>query len=180
MCSFLDWSKKSRDQTDSLGYRIREATDKDLPALEWEGEFSRFRLVYRRAMKEAKKGRQVLLVADYNKLIVGQIFVLFSTVHADPRPVPYTGYLYSFRVKPAFRNQGIGSSLIMRAEETLLDRACRRILIGCAKENLDAKRLYERHGYEVIAEDPGEWSFIDHENQIQKVVEPTFIMEKIV
>jgi ribosomal protein S18 acetylase RimI-like enzyme len=129
-------------------------------------------------MKEAEMGRQTLLVAECSKNIVGQLFVLFNTVHADPRPIPYTGYLYSFRVKPEFRNQGIGSQLINRAEEMLLERAYQRVLIGVAKINDRARQLYERHGYEIIAEDPGEWSFVDHENQIQKVVEPTYIMEK--
>ncbi|OGO16039.1 MAG: hypothetical protein A2Z14_03570 [Chloroflexi bacterium RBG_16_48_8] len=178
MCSYPNWLKRQEDKADLVTVKIREATEKDLPSLEWGGEFSRFRLVYRRAMKEAKRGRQALLVADCNRNIVGQIFVLFSTVHADPRPVPYTGYLYSFRVKSEFRNRGIGRSLIERAEEILLERAFRRVLIGVVKENLDARRLYERYGYQVIAEDPGEWSFIDHENQIQRVVEPTYIMEK--
>lgn len=179
MRSYPNWSKRQKDKVDDPKCRIREATDKDLPALEWGGEFSRFRLVYRRAMKEARKGRQTLLVAEYNKTIVGQLFILFSTVHADPHPIPYTGYLYSFRVKPEYRNQGIGGSLIESAEEILQERAFRRVLIGVAKINEGARRLYERHGYSIIAEDPGEWSFIDHENQIQKVVEPTYIMEKI-
>ena len=163
---------------DRIKYRIRVATKKDLPAMEWDGEYSHFRLVYRRAMKEADRGRQTLLVADWNANIIGQIFVLYSTVNADPRPVPYTGYLYSFRVKPEFRNLGIGSALIEKAEEILLEKAFRRVLIGVAKENHDAQRLYERHGYEVIADDPGEWSYIDHRNQVQNVNEATFIMEK--
>jgi ribosomal protein S18 acetylase RimI-like enzyme len=176
---FQNWSKKQKDNTNGPKYRIREARERDLPALEWGGEFSHFRLVYRRAMKEAKQGRQILLVAEYDKNIVGQLFVLFNTIHADPRPIPYTGYLYSFRVKPEFRNQGIGGSLIRTAEEILVDRAFQRVLIGVAKINDSARRLYERFGYEVIAEDPGEWSFIDHKNQIQRVIEPTYIMEKL-
>lgn len=167
-----------KDETDRFNFRIRVATEKDLPAMEWEGEYSHFRLVYRRAMKDADRGRQMLLVADWNANIIGQIFILYNTVNADPRPVPYTGYLYSFRVKPEFRNLGIGSALIDKAEEILLEKAFCRVLIGVAKENLDARRLYERHGYQIIADDPGEWSYIDHTNQLQNVSEPTFIMEK--
>jgi ribosomal protein S18 acetylase RimI-like enzyme len=178
MRSYPDWSKKQKDKTEEPIVQIREATERDLPALEWGGEFSRFRLVYQRALKEANRGRQTLLVAECSDNIVGQLFVLFNTVHADPRPIPYTGYLYSFRVKPQFRNQGIGGLLITRAEEILLERDFRRVLIGVAKINDGARRLYERLGYRIIAEDPGEWSFVDHENQIQRVVEPTYIMEK--
>jgi ribosomal protein S18 acetylase RimI-like enzyme len=178
MHSYPNWSKRQKDETEDLIVQIREATEKDLPSLEWGGEFSRFRLVYQRALREAKRGRQMLLVAECGDDIVGQLFVLFNTVHADPRPVPYTGYLYSFRVKPPFRNQGIGGLLIARAEDILLERDFRRVLIGVAKNNDGARRMYERHGYSIIAEDPGEWSFVDHENQIQRVVEPTYIMEK--
>jgi ribosomal protein S18 acetylase RimI-like enzyme len=167
------------DEMGKFNFYIREAVEADLPALEWDGEYERFRLVYRRAMKEAKKGRQVLLLADYNDLIVGQIFILLNTVTADPRPQPYTGYLYSFRVKSDFRNQGIGSSLIENAEAVLMERSFRRVLIGVAKENHDARRLYQRHGYKVVADDPGEWSFVDHHQQVQHVVEPTYIMEKL-
>ena len=167
------------DEKRKLKFCIREAVETDLPALEWDGEYERFRLVYRRAMTEAKKGRQVLLLADYNNLIVGQIFILLNTVNADPRPQPYTGYLYSFRVKTDYRNQGIGSSLIENAENVLLERSFRRVLIGVAKENRDARRLYQRHGYKIVADDPGEWTFIDHNRQVQHVVEPTFILEKV-
>jgi ribosomal protein S18 acetylase RimI-like enzyme len=178
MCSYPNWSKTQKDETDRFKYQIRDATEKDLPAMEWEGEYSHFRLVYRRAMRDANKGRQTLLVADLNSNIVGQIFVLYNTVNADPRSIPCTGYLYSFRVKPEFRNLGIGSALIEKAEENLLERAFRRVLIGVAKVNHDARRLYERHGYQIIADDPGEWSYIDHTNQVQNIIEPTFIMEK--
>jgi len=82
-------------------------------------------------------------------------------------------------LKNDLRNQGIGSSLIDSAEYVLLDRSFRRVLIGVAKVNDDARRLYQRHGYQIVAEDPGEWSFIDHNNQVQQVVEPTYIMEKV-
>ena len=172
-------SSEPIDEQNIFDFCIREAVEADLPALEWGGEYERFRLVYRRAMKEAAKGHQVLLIADYQDLIVGQIFILLNTVTADPRPQPYTGYLYSFRVKTDYRNQGIGSSLIENAETVLLERSFRRVLIGVAKDNQDARRLYQRHGYRIVADDPGEWSFIDHNRQVQHVVEPTFIMEKI-
>ncbi len=43
---------------------IREARAEDLPALEWEGEYRRYRLVYQRAYAEALRGRRILLVAE--------------------------------------------------------------------------------------------------------------------
>ena len=57
-------------------------------------------------------------------------------------------------------------------------RAFQRVLIGVAKDNQSALRLYERLEYQIITEDPGEWSFVDHENKVREIVEPTFILEK--
>ena len=157
---------------------IRIATSSDLPALEWEGEFRRFRRLYQRAMNEARRGRRILLVADMDGILIGQIFVQLHTVPADPKRIPRTAYLYSFRVRSEYRNLGIGSSLVLKAEESLRKKAFQRALIGVAKDNPGALRLYQRLGYEILSEDPGEWSFVDHKNRVQSIVEPTYILEK--
>ena len=159
-------------------FEIRTATNNDLPGLEWEGEYRRYRQIYRRALNEANRGRRILLVADMEGKLIGQIFIQLHTVSADPKRIPRTAYLYSFRVRPEYRNMGIGSSLVTMAEDTLREKAFHRALIGVAKENLDALRLYQRLGYEILAEDPGEWSFVDDENRLRTIVEPTYILEK--
>jgi ribosomal protein S18 acetylase RimI-like enzyme len=162
----------------TLSFIIRTANSNDLPALEWEGEFRRFRRLYQRAMNEARRGRRILLVADLDGKLIGQIFVQLHTVPADPKRIPKTAYLYSFRVRPEYRNLGIGSSLVINAEEELRKKAFQRALIGVAKDNPGAMRLYQRLGYEFLTEDPGEWSFVDHKNRVQNIVEPTFVLEK--
>lgn len=159
-------------------FKIRNATKDDLLALEWDGEYRIFRRLYRRAMNEAMQGRRILLVADLEGRPIGQIFIQLHTVPADPLKLPKTGYFYSFRVRPEYRNMGIGSTLISRAEGALRMRAFQRVLIGVAKDNQSALRLYQRRGYQIITEDPGEWSFVDHENKLREIVEPTFILEK--
>ena len=164
--------------TKAPSFIIRIATSSDLPALEWEGEFRKFRRLYQRAMNEARRGRRILLVADMDGRLIGQIFVQLHTVPADPKRIPKTAYLYSFRVRPEFRNLGIGSSLVINAEEALRKKAFHRALIGVSKDNSGAMRLYQRLGYEILAEDPGEWSFVDHNNRVQNIIEPTFILEK--
>jgi ribosomal protein S18 acetylase RimI-like enzyme len=175
------WSsylRKLEMASESSQVIIREVNEDDLSALEWEGEYSHFRLIYQRAMLESRKGRQILLVAEANNRIVGQLFIQLNSVRADPKPQPYTAYLYSFRVRPGLRNKGIGSALIKYAEETLRELAYRRALIAAAKTNPGARRLYERHGYAVIAEDAGAWSFVDDLNRIHQITEPSYIMEK--
>ena len=159
---------------------IRHLREKDLRAIEWDGEYAHYRRIYARAFREARRGHQILYIAEYGSAIIGQIFIQLNGVQSDPQPQPYTAYLYSFRVKPQYRNMGGGSALIRMAERELSDRSYHRILIGVAKHNSLARRLYERHGYHIIGEDPGRWSYLDHKNRIQHVVEPTFILEKII
>lgn len=172
----MSWLESMRDD---LSFRIREATEADLSGLEWEGAYRQYRHLYQNSMKEAKKGRRILLVSEAEHKLIGQIFILLHTIPADPLKLSATGYLYSFRVRSEYRNLGIGTSLMRSAEKNLRRLAFRRVLIGVAKENRDARRLYERLGYKILADDPGEWSFIDDENSERFVNEPTYIMEKI-
>jgi ribosomal protein S18 acetylase RimI-like enzyme len=162
---------------EALLYRIRPATEGDLAALEWEGEFRRFRRLYRAAFEDSRRGERALLVAEVGRRVVGQIFVQFEgTLVGDPDT---TGYLYAFRVRPSYRNQGIGSALVSEAERLLLAEGLTRAVIAVGKTNEPALRLYQRLGYRRFGEDPGEWSYIDDHGRIQDVFEPAFLLEKI-
>jgi ribosomal-protein-alanine N-acetyltransferase len=157
---------------------IREATEADLTALEWEGRYKHFRRLYRRAMNEAQKGRRILLVAEVDDQIIGQLFVQLQSRAGRLADGNTTGYLYSFRVRPEHRNRGVGSALLSRAEQALREHGFERAVIAVAKENERARRMYESHGYKFVAEDPGEWSYLDHEGNLQRVSEPAEIMQK--
>ncbi len=157
---------------------VRPAQRADLPALEWEGRYKHYRGLYRRAMDEADKGRGMLLVAEIAGRVVGQIFLQYRGGPATVKDTSTSGYLYSFRVRPEFRNQGVGTRLIERAETELRRAGLRRVLIAVAKENQGALRLYRRLGYSAYAEDPGEWSYIDHQGRLRRVIEPAFVLEK--
>ena len=162
----------------SVPVAIRAATEADLPALEWGGEFSRFRRVYRRAMADARQGRRLLLLAESDGSIIGQIFIQFSAGRYAKLRGIRTAYLYAFRVKPRHRNRGVGTRLTEVAEDLVRQRGFRRAVISVARVNLAAQRLYERLGYRVFAEDPGEWSYVDHTGRTHKIQEPAFLMEK--
>lgn len=160
------------------GLQIREATEFDLSALEWDGEYIHFRRVYQEAMKEVKKGRRVIFIAEADTEHIGQIFVnLFSTWRNAVLGLR-TGYLHSFRVKPAYRNRGVGRMLIQTAENFLISRDFQRVVISVARNNYGALRLYQQLGYEIFCDDPGRWSFLNHLNQIQHVAEPALILQK--
>ena len=157
---------------------IRLATAADLKTLEWDGEYTYYRRLFRRAIDEAERGRRVLLLAEIGDQVVGQIFVQLMTRATFSTQRASSGYLYAFRVKPPYRNRGVGSHLLHAAEDKLESQGFRRAVISVAKSNLAAKRLYERAGYVVFTVDPGEWSYLDHEGQLREVLEPAFVMEK--
>lgn len=157
---------------------IRRAEENDLPALEWEGEFAHYRRLYHHAMNEAKRGRRILLVAETDGLLVGQIFIQFSSGRSELADGTRSGYLYSFRVRPEYRSMGIGSSLMKEAERILRQQAFRRAVIAVARDNIGAQKLYEDRGYARFAEDPGEWSYVDHKGEPQEVHEPAYLYQK--
>ncbi|MFQ5942138.1 MAG: GNAT family N-acetyltransferase [Anaerolineales bacterium] len=157
---------------------IRLATTEDLRALEWDGEYAHYRRLFKRAIDEARHGRRILLLAEIDDQLVGQIFIQLTIRAAFSTRGASSGYFYAFRVKPAFRNQGVGSSLLQKAEDNLAIRGFHRAVISVAKRNFAARRLYERAGYSVFAEDPGEWSYVDHKGKLRQVREPAFVLEK--
>jgi ribosomal protein S18 acetylase RimI-like enzyme len=165
---------------ETLSYRIREVRENDLHALEWEGEFTHFRRLYRQALDEAKLGKRILLVVENEGEIVGQIFIHLKSKWNQHFTPDRTGYLHSFRVKPRFRMMGIGTSLLQEAEEMLLDYGFSRAIISVAKDNIPARQMYEKLGYAIFAEDPGEWSYFDDNGVLQHVIEPSFILAKII
>ncbi len=158
--------------------RIRPAVPGDLSALEWEGEYSRYREVYRKAMEESQRGQRLILVAELEGEVVGQIFVQYQSTPRDPWDEGSSGYFYAFRVRPKLRNQTIGTQLVEAAESHLVERGFDRAVIAVAKDNPAAERLYARLGYIRFGEDPGNWSYRDEQGRIQHVFEPSNLLHK--
>lgn len=156
---------------------IRKARADDLEAIEWDGEYRRYRLVYQRAYAESLRGRRVLLIAEADGRVIGQIFVQVDSALSGGNN--RAAYLYALRVRPEYRNRGIGTELVREAESTLRQRGFVRALISVAKDNHAARRLYERLGYDVFGEDAGNWSYFDDRGHIQEVHEPAFLLEKM-
>lgn len=157
---------------------IRSATDADLTALEWEGQYVHYRRLFKKAVAEARRGRRLLLLAEVDGQVVGQIFVQLTTKPAFSASGSASGYLYALRVKQPHRNQGIGTQLMLEAESQLLRLGYSRVVISVAKRNNAARRLYQRLDYRIFSEDPGEWSYVDHLGKVREVREPAFVLEK--
>jgi [ribosomal protein S18]-alanine N-acetyltransferase len=63
----------------------------------------------------------------------------------------FTGYIQSVCVAPERRGRGLGRRLMAFAEERIL-RETPNVFLNVASFNPDARRLYERLGYEVVGE----------------------------
>ncbi len=158
---------------------IRYADRKDLPALEWEGEFTHFRHVFAEAYRLKELGDVIMWVAELADFgLVGQIFIqLYGPTQIQANVNKYA-YIYGFRVRPNYRGKGIGSRILEAAETDLVQRDFKRIALNVARDNESARRLYERRGYQVIAPEPGIWSYLDDKGRRRFVNEPAWRMEK--
>lgn len=158
--------------------RIRPARESDLPALEWDGVYRHYRRVYRQTFDDVRKGRRLMLLAEADQAVIGQVFVHLQEGSDWLGAGGKRGYIYAFRVKPEWRRRGIGQQLMAAAEAELLRRGFVKAVIAVAQNNPDARRLYERLGYSLYAEDAGIWHYLDADGVQRRVEEPSWLMEK--
>lgn len=160
-------------------FKIRLMQESDLPALEWDGEFTHFRLIYESVFKRMKRGSAMAWVAENaEKKIVGQVFLQLDCDRPELADGWSRAYLFSFRIKPEYRNREIGTRMVAVLENFLRERKFRSLTLNVARDNPDAIRLYERLGFKIVAPEPGIWSYVDHKHHLQTVEEPSWRMEK--
>lgn len=156
---------------------LRLATYSDLPKLEWFGQYTHFRVLFRRTYQEQLQQRRLMLVADCNDFPIGHVFIQLNWGEGS-----FNGrrnaYLYSLRVMDMFRGHGIGTRLIREAEVLAAEHDFDWVTIAASKDNPRARRLYERLGFRVYGDDEGKWSYLDHENRMRYVHEPCWVLEK--
>jgi len=159
---------------------LRQAGKRDLPALEWEGEFSHFRHIFTEAYRLQALGDVIMWVVDMPEYgLIGQLFIqLYGPNQIQNSKTKYA-YIYGFRIRPDYRDKGIGSLLLKSVESDLDRRGFKRISLNVARDNDAARRLYEREGYRVVAPEPGIWSYLDDKGRRRFVNEPAWRMEKI-
>jgi ribosomal protein S18 acetylase RimI-like enzyme len=168
---------------DEPGWRsrlqVRQVTQHDLPALEWDGEYRHFRRLYREIYHSACQGKAVLWVADLAPVgLIGQVFVQLDSVRKELADGLIRAYIYGFRVRPPYRSQGVGGQMLQTLEKDLLDRHYSLATLNVGRQNTGARYFYERHGYRVVAEEPGRWSYLDDQGVRREVHEPAWRMEK--
>jgi len=159
---------------------VRLARNADLPALEWDGEYIHFRRLYADVYQSYKAGNALMWIVEHRgDGIIGQAFVSLQSLRPELANGIDRAYLYGFRVKPAFRNRGVGTAVIQIIEKDLVKRGYGMITLNVARNNFDAERLYQRLGYRVVAEEAGQWSYFDHLGMHRGVNEPAWRMEKV-
>jgi ribosomal protein S18 acetylase RimI-like enzyme len=158
---------------------IRKAYRYDLPALEWKGEFRKYRTLYHGVYESSLRGEAIMWIAEHNiRGVIGQLFVQLVSTRKDLADGYERAYLYGFRIQSRYRGKGIGSHMLKIAESDLRKRGYRLICLNVSRDNEGARNLYERNGYVVVAADPGIWSYVDDLGKFREVYEPGWRMEK--
>lgn len=158
--------------------KIRKATLEDVKRLEWNGQFTHFRKLFRRAYLEQRNGTRLMLVMDFNGYPIARLFIQFISADGIIADGKNKGYIYSFTVLEHFRNLGIGTRMLAIAEAILRKRGYQVAIISVAKDNTRALKLYKRQGYRTYGEDKGQWQYHDHEGNVHQMNEPNWFMKK--
>lgn len=159
---------------------IRYCRQMELPDLEWEGEYAKFRRVYANVFERTRRNNAVMWVAALPSVgIIGQGLVQLDIVgQKQLADGVERAYFHSFRIRSQFRNAGLGIQMMDVVETDLLRRGFLYLSLNVVAENTGALRLYKRLGYEIIGPDPGKWSYVDHQGFRQDVHEPGWRMRK--
>ncbi len=158
---------------------IRQASKKDLPALEWDGEYTHFRRLYEDTYLMVEQGAALIWVAEINGSgLIGQCFVSLKRNRPELADGTERAYIYGFRVKPKYRNIGVGTQIMGTIENDLRERHFNQVTLNVGQENQKARRFYERLGYIIVGTDPGYWSYIDDKGKRIDMHEPAWRMKK--
>ena len=158
---------------------IRPIVESDLIALEWDGEYRHFHNLYAQHYASCQQGASLIWVAENSrKELIGQVFILLNSRQSKIADGSTRAYLFSFRIKPNWRNLGIGGHMLQFVENQLVLKGFIWLRLNVAKDNPGARRMYEAHAYRVIGSDPGEWSYQDDQGIVQHVHEPAWKMIK--
>lgn len=164
---------------DGVNIRIRPAQAEDLPGMEWEGQYAHFRKLYNQHFQNSRTGNTRIWVAETEKCeIIGQVFLLLYSRQPELADGIHRAYLFSFRVKPAFRGQGLGSYMLEFMEKFLLEKGFDTLRLNVGRQNELARQMYEKHGYTVIGPEEGRWRYEDQFGRWQYVHEPAWRMVK--
>lgn len=100
-------------------------------------------------IEELGKSEADWLVALEDGVVVGYAGVLVMMDEA---------HVTNLAVAPAARGRGIGSALLARALEAARARRARLVTLEVRENNVEAERLYRRHGFTAVGRRPRYYS----------------------
>jgi len=159
---------------------IRKGKRTDLPQMEWNGEFTHLRQIYANTYERSRAGLARIWVVEFPpQVIIGQVLLQLKSIREDLADGVDRAYLFSFRIKPKFRSQGLGALLLTAAESDVQQIGFHEMTLIVSKVNERAIQFYQQHGYRITAPERGEWVYRDHNNERHKVVDPGWKMVKV-
>lgn len=156
-----------------LNITIRHTRRDDLRKLEWFGSMTEFRESIEHDYQRAEGGEVACLVAEANDFPIGQVLVDFVKL-ADES----VGVIWALRVLFNMHNLGIGTRLTEAAEHCIREQGLHTAELGVAKDNPNAKRLYERLGYHVIRDHIDCWHYTTPDGETKHIEEHIWILRK--
>lgn len=158
---------------------VRKMRESDLPLIEWDGEYTRYRKVYQEVYRNQQLGVTTALIAESpDDGIVAQIFLTKKNPNEVFSPNERYLFISSFRVKKPFRNRGLGTLLLKMAELFAKKEGLPLLILNCAQANQEGLAFYKNAGFEGYRIDDGKWRYIDHEGNVREECEPAFSMRK--
>ncbi len=158
---------------------IRPINQHELMEMEWEGEYSCFRRIYAETFNRMLAGLANIIVAVTGaSYVIGQVCLQYDSNRKELADGISRAYLFAFRIRPEYRNLGIGSKMLAYCENELVEKGYTYLTLNVAEENNSAIRLYQRKGFKIVAPEPGRWSYIDQHGQLKHVNEPSWRFQK--
>jgi [ribosomal protein S18]-alanine N-acetyltransferase len=128
---------------------IRAATPEDVAALtELELAFPEEDRFSPRTWQRLMRGNTAILLCDGEDGLTGAAVLLFRRNSKVAR-------LYSISVAEAARGTGLSDRFLEKCEDISKQRSCCTLRLEVRETNSRAKRLYERHGFRVMARAAG-------------------------
>ncbi len=127
--------------------RIRQATGEEMLALWGYSGLEAASPTARFFYETISAGDALFWTIERDDSLIGELYVFLNLMDKDFADGATTAYLCAFRVREAFRGQGMGSRLLETALADLKARGFRRATIGVSPEEPQNVRLYRRHWF---------------------------------